>query len=107
MNWYSTVFEEFKLAKQNLENAKNNFNNASAEYFDIANQELTLSAGAADESQAKEALIKRFGKAIHVERGELRLETGIFWWKIDKKCRNFVIYVDVLNFSCWEFYKFD
>ncbi len=31
-----------------------------------------------DESQAKEALIKRFGKAIHVERGELRLETGIF-----------------------------
>lgn len=31
-----------------------------------------------DESQAKEALIKRFGKVIHVERGELRLETGIF-----------------------------
>lgn len=36
------AFVEFKLAKQNLENAQNNFNNANEEYFDIANQELTL-----------------------------------------------------------------
>lgn len=37
-----------------------------------------LPAYTLDESQVKEALIKRFGKVIHVEQGELRLETSIF-----------------------------
>lgn len=31
-----------------------------------------------DESKTKEALVKKFGKAIVVEKGELRLETAIF-----------------------------
>ncbi|WGE89883.1 DUF1439 domain-containing protein [Actinobacillus arthritidis] len=31
-----------------------------------------------DENKAKEALVKKFGKAIVVEKGELRLETSVF-----------------------------
>lgn len=31
-----------------------------------------------DESKAKEALVKKFGKAIIVEKGQLRLETSMF-----------------------------
>ena len=31
-----------------------------------------------DETKSKEALVKKFGKAIIVEKGELRLETSVF-----------------------------